>query len=485
MTDAATKEKEPIRDLVLGWEVDSGKNPSYWMDPSATPGGQEPTDLVTVQAKNMASHAVIVAQSGSGKSFFLGRLLEELILKTRGRIVVLDPNADFRRIRDVAEGIDKEGKATDLWKTAKYDRKQSKGKLPHEKTREEFESKWKEMDLEVLSGPFSPPKNTRRLLVPWDVFQIAFISEDLDPIARSQVSQCHEFVKAISTIETIMGNQEVPTSTSAHLEESSLLERSRKLLQRARHEGAKETLDDFFPAAGHDSEKNITPGFPLIDEVSKWVVGYLKSLSKSRLKLARERAISAVEFVSPEIERFYFGRAKEFVAQGIVSDSISEQVNLRHKGVVIDLPSFSLVLKSFHFDGYKHYGRRVDAARIIDRLGTLREGVSVATGYTIEDESGNHDRLDSQAYDDCQLLQLTDILVGGFRTVLGQSTHDAQWHVSIPLLRLAEKWNDGYARMKQSRWFGGFCISECWLENGQWMFTDILPESLQLTLSGF
>jgi hypothetical protein len=31
----------------------------------------------------------------------------------------------------------------------------------------------------------------------------------------------------------------------------------------------------------------------------------------------------------------------------------------------------------------------------------------------------------------------------------------------------------GYARMKQGRWFGGFCISECWLENNHWNFSDI------------
>jgi hypothetical protein len=133
-----------------------------------------------------------------------------------------------------------------------------------------------------------------------------------------------------------------------------------------------------------------------------------------------------------------------------------------------------LVLKSFHFDGHKHYGRRVDAKRLIGRLGTLRDGVSIASDYTIHDESGNHCKTVHQEKDDCQFLQLTDILVGGFRTVLGESTHHVQRDVSAPLRELAEKWNDGYARMKHSRWFGGFCISECGLENGEWVFSDIL-----------
>lgn len=42
-------------------------------------------------------HTVIVGQSGSGKSFFLARLLEEILLKTGGRMLALDPNGDLRQ----------------------------------------------------------------------------------------------------------------------------------------------------------------------------------------------------------------------------------------------------------------------------------------------------------------------------------------------------------------------------------------------------
>jgi hypothetical protein len=49
----------------------------------------------------MANHTVIVAQSGSGKSYFLGRIVEELLLKTKSRVLVFDPNADFRKISEV------------------------------------------------------------------------------------------------------------------------------------------------------------------------------------------------------------------------------------------------------------------------------------------------------------------------------------------------------------------------------------------------
>ena len=43
-----------------------------------------------------------------------------------------------------------------------------------------------------------------------------------------------------------------------------------------------------------------------------------------------------------------------------------------------------------------------------------------------------------------------------------------------------------YARMKNSRWFGGFCISECYVENDQWQFNDLRPAipDAQLTIPG-
>jgi len=59
---------------------------------------------LTVEASSLARHSAILAQSGSGKSFLLGRLLEELLLKTKARVIVLDPNSDFVRIAETSPG---------------------------------------------------------------------------------------------------------------------------------------------------------------------------------------------------------------------------------------------------------------------------------------------------------------------------------------------------------------------------------------------
>jgi len=132
------------------------------------------------------------------------------------------------------------------------------------------------------------------------------------------------------------------------------------------------------------------------------------------------------------------------------------------------------LITSLHFDGYEHHsGRHVDGRRIIGRLCGLREYCSFVENLQIDDRSSDH-RIDkAQLHDDCQLLQLTDLLVGSFRTVLGTSHNEVQREVALPVQRLVERWNQGQARMRNSRWHQGFCISECHLEGENWIFTPI------------
>lgn len=56
---------------------------------------KESKGLFTVAASEMLHHTAIIGQSGSGKSFAITRILEELVLRTRARVVIIDPNGDF------------------------------------------------------------------------------------------------------------------------------------------------------------------------------------------------------------------------------------------------------------------------------------------------------------------------------------------------------------------------------------------------------
>lgn len=60
--------------------------------------------MVPVDPDKLRRHTLIIGQSGSGKSFFLGRLIEELMLRTLARCVVIDPNADYFNIESISPG---------------------------------------------------------------------------------------------------------------------------------------------------------------------------------------------------------------------------------------------------------------------------------------------------------------------------------------------------------------------------------------------
>jgi len=134
-------------------------------------------------------------------------------------------------------------------------------------------------------------------------------------------------------------------------------------------------------------------------------------------------------------------------------------------------------ITKLHFDGHEHYRRHVDRERILSRLKGLRHYCSVAAGEeVIDDRSSDHRRSDAQPYDDCQLLQLTDLVVGACHTILcgGEGRHRS---LAAPVAELVAKYREGPARMANSRWKDAFCMSQCFLEDGQWCFACLEPVS--------
>ena len=63
----------------------------------------------SLDAGGFGRHTFLCGQSGSGKTYSLGVVLEQLLLETDLQIVVLDPNSDFARLgqlRPDADGDD-------------------------------------------------------------------------------------------------------------------------------------------------------------------------------------------------------------------------------------------------------------------------------------------------------------------------------------------------------------------------------------------
>jgi len=57
----------------------------------------------TLQAAGFGRHTLVCGQSGSGKTYSLGVILERLLLETNLRIAVLDPNSDYVRLAELSD----------------------------------------------------------------------------------------------------------------------------------------------------------------------------------------------------------------------------------------------------------------------------------------------------------------------------------------------------------------------------------------------
>lgn len=145
-------------------------------------------------------------------------------------------------------------------------------------------------------------------------------------------------------------------------------------------------------------------------------------------------------------------------------------------------------IEKMHFDGHKHHLRHLDHDRIVGRLQGLREYCSISErADIIDDRSSDHRVERGQSYEDCQLLQLTDLLIGSFRTALGIATRNIHKELAHLPRELILDYQKGYARMRNSRWFNSFWLSECYLQNDRWQFKtlEILGSDTDKQLSLF
>jgi hypothetical protein len=152
------------------------------------------------------------------------------------------------------------------------------------------------------------------------------------------------------------------------------------------------------------------------------------------------------------------------------------RIALKGGSTLLSREGKEMLIRSLHFDGHQHYHRRLNIDRILRHIGTPPSHVRLHEDIELNDDSSDHLAANPQSHDDCQLLQLTDVLVSGFRTVLADATAaEPHKRVSRPLLELVAKWNRGRKGFSNSRWFNGFCIGEGYIEDGHWQFGPIRP----------
>jgi len=284
-----------LSSLVLGWKVDENGHPRYWLRPDAHAGGHSDHDVVRIPAPKLARHTAIVAQSGSGKSFLLGRLIEEILLGTRAQTIIFDSNADFRRIHDL--------QADSVWEKAGYNPETFLGMLPTEADSGVFSETWRAMPKVVAhGGSLGDEGGYEQLRIWWPYLSVDILAQGLSPSECVQLRHCHEFVRSIA--ELFVEDCDV------------LLARSREVLEATRADGprAGELRQCLLEALGEKYRS---------DEHDDMI----------------HRASMATQFVSPDVATFYFARAREFEADCLLRSTPPPDHYTRLRSIVFDLPS--------------------------------------------------------------------------------------------------------------------------------------------------
>lgn len=323
--------------MILGWKVDQNLEPSYWLDMNAKPGLQSPEDLFVIPSRSMEAHTIIIAQSGSGKSFFLGRIIEELLLSSKARALILDPNSDFRRMTEV--------QSASLWINAGYDRAKRKAKLPHEKSRQEFADQWSKISMRVRTGPKAGPQS-HLLQVRWLSLSMDFLAEDVtNPMLRSDLYNCHAFVKELGELlrykfkarqiasDLIDEAQWVfKTINDSIGSDSSTLDENQLRASLISRFGVEQILGLQSANSTKIANVAITDG-----------AGISRAAVENLSELFIKHALTISHYVDKDIQRFYFAKAREYQVAGILKTQTAEPPWYERPPVrrleIVDLPS--------------------------------------------------------------------------------------------------------------------------------------------------
>jgi hypothetical protein len=92
----------------------TGEDVRAWLERTAKPRARLPIGSLTLaegvpqvlDAGGFDRHTFLCGQSGSGKTYSLGVILEQMLVETSLRMVILDPNSDFVRLGSLRAGAD-------------------------------------------------------------------------------------------------------------------------------------------------------------------------------------------------------------------------------------------------------------------------------------------------------------------------------------------------------------------------------------------
>lgn len=320
--------------LDLGWLVDEHLHPKYWIESKNR--NSDYSHMVRIPTKKMDKHTVIIAQSGSGKSYFLGRLIEEIMIKSKSRCLILDPNGDFRKICEIDD---------DLWNnnqplSQKYDIKTGIGKLTLE-NKEDFEKTWRHsvQDFCIKTNRIPKEPGDQELKIWWPSVSLEFLIQQNDNRTMTEMFHCHNWAK-------VLFNQFAQMSDDTNGEDIiSKVKNIFKSLQDIPSEDREKMIQKLRTTPNDKSETASTQ-----PRITKTLTKIIKtsSLLDSLLPLglsglgdeSMEKAKFVFESYSWDTVNSYFGLIEQYQSLGILAKRPYSS-NHQRRLEVIDLPSIN------------------------------------------------------------------------------------------------------------------------------------------------
>lgn len=154
----------------------------------------DPNVSLNLNCPSLLCHGTVLAQSGAGKSTLIGRLVEEILVKTKARVIVVDTNADFRKAYQIA--------ATEDAKVWERDA-QAGGLSPAE-----FLNKWNRISKTYIADRTSAAVDNPKWVLPylsWNVLPRAWQME----ILGLDLSRHPEEVAALDRVMKRLGEEEL------------------------------------------------------------------------------------------------------------------------------------------------------------------------------------------------------------------------------------------------------------------------------------
>jgi hypothetical protein len=320
--------------LDLGWLVDEHLHPKYWVESKNR--NPDNSHMVRIPTKKMDKHTVIIAQSGSGKSYFLGRLIEEIMIKSKSRCLILDPNGDFRKISEIDY---------DLWNnnqplSEKYDIKTGIGKLTLE-NKEDFAKTWRHsiQDFCIKTNRVPKESGDQELKIWWPSVSLEFLIQQNDNRTTTEMFHCHNWAK-------VLFNQFAQMSDDTNGEDIiSKVKNIFKSLQDIPSEDREKMIQKLRTTPNDKSETAST--HPKITKTLTKIIkksSLLDSLLPSGLSGLGDESMEKAKFVfesySWDTVNSYFGLIEQYQSLGILAKRPYSS-NRQRRLEVIDLPSIN------------------------------------------------------------------------------------------------------------------------------------------------